>query len=208
MKELQYGSITKPIQNVEVTTPLDTYRSKHKLFSLPLWIVIIFAALIVGIVFSFRTPGAVTTTVNYFKKSKSKTETTELSLTVVNAYTSKNNTMFEYPFLVDALLMEPHRENTVLVSGMTKQCSYTYTMEGISSDGSWEGEVDSDAESFLVFPAPTEVGEYVIELRATCSGKTTILSKTVWVKYVRRELQVLGRYPHCAFYLNDLQLDS
>lgn len=118
-----------------------------------------------------------------------------VTMTVYNEYSTKNYTMFPYPFLDDAILLEPYRNSTIKLSKYNSACSYSWYMEGIGSLSahSWNGSTDDMSSfQFEVNPPPTATGEYVIELSENCYGNSDLVkSQTVWVKYVRRELQSL-----------------
>ena len=98
------------------------------------------------------------------RRSESR-QSTSIVLSVQNEYSSKNYTMFPYPFLDGALLLEPYRESTVLLSGADSKCMYTWSMQSVGSkEHSWQGSVDADSMSFIVDPFPQSTGEYEINV--------------------------------------------
>ena len=119
--------------------------------------------------------------------------------TVNHAYPDSAKGRFAYPFLADAALMEPYRQNTVLVHGVKEECSISWMLKGLeeaTSSFKWVGDsvvfdTTSQAHTFAVLPKKT--GKYAIEIQEMC-GETygRAVSSTIWVKYVRRELSTLN----------------
>jgi hypothetical protein len=125
--------------------------------------------------------------------------TTDIVTTVTNEYTSTSTKIFPYPFLEGGHLMEPYKEHTVTLSGSTStKCIYSWTLSGTSArvaDQSFKGTVTKvdlyGKPMFTVTPAVT--GPYSLTVLENCyaDGSKRTLTKTVWVKYVRRELMSL-----------------
>jgi hypothetical protein len=111
----------------------------------------------------------------------------ELSVSVSNEYGDYMSNMFDYPFLDDALLVEPYRETTFTVANADSSCSYSWA---IKSKGSTD---DSGTSDDGVFTSTLEdVGTYTLKITEDCdSGSSSSLEKTIYVKYVRRELSSL-----------------
>jgi len=109
------------------------------------------------------------------KRSTSR-RSTSIVLSVENEYSSKNYSMFPYPFLEGALLLEPYRESTVILSGADSECSYTWSMETVGSTvHSWQGKVDLDSMSFTVDPYPKSTGEYEISIAGAITSVYKII---------------------------------
>ena len=120
----------------------------------------------------------------------------QLAAVVRNEYSVYEKTMFPYPFLADALLMEPHRASTVTLFGSSaggSGCSVAWSLEYADSAAgvaTLSGVTTEGAFSTAVFVVtPTKTGKYTLTASDPCSGAS--LTQTVWVKYVRRELQSL-----------------
>jgi len=119
----------------------------------------------------------------------------QLAAVVRNEYSVYGKTMFAYPFLADALLMEPYRVSTVTLFGADAGCTVEWSLAyadaaaGVAtlSGTTTGGATTSGTAVFLV--TPTKTGKYTLTASDPCSGAT--LTQTVWVKYVRRELQSL-----------------
>ena len=119
--------------------------------------------------------------------------------TLNHAYPNAAKGRFAYPFLNDAALMEPYRQNTVLVHGVNEECTVSWLLKGLeetTSSFKWVGDsvvfdTTSQAHTFSVLPKKT--GKYAIEIQEMC-GETygRSISSTIWVKYVRRELSTLN----------------
>ena len=143
-------------------------------------------------------------TSNQDYKTLTEIEFGNIVVTIENNYTSKNYTMFAYPFLDDALLMEPWRQNYIYLTGANTSCSYGWSIQGVGTLSSyfWSGSMDlSDSPHVVDFFETT--GEYLLNVTESCpSEKSVVYSKTVWVKYIRRELQV--KRAHSASLINCL----
>lgn len=143
----------------------------------------------------------ITTGVHSFQSSSLKFVAIDtLSAKVTNEYSYKALNTFQYPFLEKALLMEPHRQSTVTISGFTSGCSIFWTLtEGVVSavtDSNLlrEGSVD-DSSNGVFHVTPGKTGLYDLTIRETCTDKTQEKGpfiQPVWVKYVRRELESLN----------------
>ena len=128
-----------------------------------------------------------------------------LDAVATNEYSYRNLKMFPYPFLENALLLEPWREGTITVTPKKEGCILAYT---IVPDEQWQGYgVDlshtmsgSDDGEYVFFVTPTKTGKYTMKVTESCSGLAgRSLEKTVWVKYVKRELQSLNDYDREEF---------
>ena len=125
---------------------------------------------------------------------------TDIVTTVTNEYTAASSAkIFPYPFLEGGHLMEPYKEHTVTLSGSTStKCIYSWTLAGAASRTaaqSFSGtvtKVDLYGKPMFVV-TPTVTGQYTMMVSENCyaDGSKRTLTKTVWVKYVRRELMSL-----------------
>ena len=119
--------------------------------------------------------------------------------TVNHAYPNSAKGRFAYPFLMDAQLMEPYRQNTVLVHGVNEECSISWMLKGLeeaTSSFKWVGDsvvFDTTSQSHTFSVLPKKTGKYAIEIQEMC-GETygRSVTSTIWVKYVRRELSTLN----------------
>ena len=118
---------------------------------------------------------------------------------VTNEYSTSGSKMFSYPFLTNGHLMEPYKDHTITLSGDTStKCIYSWNVVGVSGqvmDQSFTGTITKvDLYSRPMFTVqPTKTGQYSMTINENCYAlgtKRTVI-KTVWVKYVRRELQSL-----------------
>jgi len=128
-----------------------------------------------------------------------------LDAVATNEYSYRNLNMFAYPFLENALLLEPWREGTITVTPKKEGCILAYT---IVPDEQWQGYgVDlshtmsgSDDGEYVFFVTPTKTGKYTMKVTESCGGLAgRSMEKTVWVKYVKRELQSLNDYDREEF---------
>jgi len=108
---------------------------------------------------------------------------------IVERENSNEVSMFPYPFLDNAFLMEPHRKNKVIVSGCAESdletsCYLSWTLQSDSGIIAMSGS--APAPAFIISPVKTGKYSLVIE-----SEGGNVNSFTIWVKYVRRELQSL-----------------
>jgi hypothetical protein len=121
------------------------------------------------------------------------------SVSVTNEYSYKNLAMFPYSFLKDSLLMEPYRESTVTVDGISSTCSNTWILQGQGqlSTVTYGGQIDS-SNSFVAMPLKT--GQYLLSISSSCDAESTLEWKSkVMVKYVRRELRSLNDHDREEF---------
>lgn len=128
------------------------------------------------------------------------TDITLLVASVSNEYGVWNSdSMFPYPFLENSLFVEPYKETTVVLADPYDGCSYDWTITKTK-----DGLVDSlgmSADGSIILSLTT-VGEYILAVDESCGDVSTSarsLSKTVWVKYVRRELSTLNSKDRTAF---------
>ena len=103
----------------------------------------------------------------------------------------KSTQTLPYPFFVDSILLEPYRETAIIIADPMIGCSYDWSFikvddDVVSSTGvSTNGSIDATLYT---------VGEYLLMAYESCSNMSDFqrqLRKTVWVKYVRRELSTL-----------------
>jgi hypothetical protein len=107
-----------------------------------------------------------------------------LTISVEREYKS-DSVMFPYPFLDNAFLMEPYRENKVFVGcGGNDMCSFSWTLLTDEGVAALSGRADDPV--FTVTPVKTGRYSLVVD-----SGDGNVNSFIIWVKYVRRELQSL-----------------
>lgn len=119
--------------------------------------------------------------------------TTAISiLSVSNDYGLYDSTaMFPYSFLEGTFMIEPYKETTITIVANPARCRYDWSFtrkvdNSISSSGT--------SSNGIISVILTAVGEYVFALSEKCEGGTIsneLLSTSVWVKYVRRELSAL-----------------
>lgn len=117
-------------------------------------------------------------------------DTEALVVEASNEYGNVQDAMMPYPFLQDALLVEPYKFTTLEVANAAAGCKYDWL---ISSDS---GQVVRGTNtSGRLTVTLTEVRSYSLSLEEhSCdeadAGRT--LETVVWVKYVRRELLSLS----------------
>ena len=118
-----------------------------------------------------------------------------LVATAINEYSPLGLKLFKYPFLDGAMLIEPHRETTIVVDGMTGGCNLFWKITNVNDpDLIFHGIEDEGIFDFKV--TLTKTGEYTLKIEEECTHvhyatMTRILDMTIWVKYVRRELMSL-----------------
>ena len=115
---------------------------------------------------------------------------------VTNEYSGTGTKIFGYPFLKDAILMEPYRDNTITLKGFTSGCSIIYSFTGITDKTILLTETIEHSEDGIFTIKPTKTGQYTFHVEQSCDSDSTGVTKreltqTVWVKYVRRELMSL-----------------
>ena len=115
---------------------------------------------------------------------------------VTNEYSGMGTKMLPYPFLKDAVLMEPYRESTVTLKGFTPGCNLEYTLTGVTDDSIILSQQIKKSEDGVFTVKPTKTGQYVLHAEQTCDDdvdgqQKKQMTQTVWVKYVRRELMTL-----------------
>jgi hypothetical protein len=120
--------------------------------------------------------------------------TVDLSIATSNIYGDTNTGIdtFAYPFLQNALLLEPYRENTVTITNPLSECQYYWQLSGpYSSDFDQAG--DSESNHFTI--TPTKTGQYTLIIEEICDSDAIAsrsFTSDVVVKYVRRELSSLN----------------
>jgi len=115
-------------------------------------------------------------------------------------YESTSSTMFAYPFLDGAYLMEPLRINIVKVnvddsslcavpSVTNGACYISWSLEGGNVEQTLTG--CSESNSFNVIPPST--GQYSLSIKMQCAdgSYSAVGQYSIWVKYVRREVRSL-----------------
>lgn len=147
-----------------------------------------------------------------FSSSNDSYDSSELSLDLSNEYDSAPNLTL-YPWLDDALLIEPHRETTFQIINSNKgvfgsrQCKYSWTVynSGSSDDdmldamdrtGSTNGILHSVSDSyddFLVYTHELGAGKVVLTVSEDCRDGSYFRAQSLalYAKYVRRELRSL-----------------
>ena len=113
---------------------------------------------------------------------------------VTNDYSGPDITMFAYPFLQDAILMEPYRDSTVTLKGFTPGCSIVWTLTGITYPSIVLTETIDASEDGVFTVQPQQTGQYIFNVESRCGDAAEVqgqLTQAVWVKYVRRELSTL-----------------
>jgi hypothetical protein len=107
--------------------------------------------------------------------------------------------VFVFVFPADALLASPYKTTTFEITNPGSSCQYTWSIADI--DGN---EVDHGTASMSSFSTSklTTTGEYSLKVQESgCTDANTDrnMAKTVWVKYVRRELSTLTESDREAF---------
>ena len=113
---------------------------------------------------------------------------------VTNEYSGSGTTMFAYPFLSDAILMEPYRDATVTLKGFTPGCNIMWTLTGITYPSIVLTETVEASEDGVFIVQPQQTGQYIFHVESTCGDAGEVqgqLTQAVWVKYVRREISTL-----------------
>lgn len=105
--------------------------------------------------------------------------------------------MLPYTFLTDSFLFEPYKETSVVIADSNSHCEYNWSFTSKNT-----GDVASSGSTLDGKFAVTlkTVDGYQLDISEVCSN--TIgrkMSKTVWVKYVRRELSTLNDNDREAF---------
>ena len=117
----------------------------------------------------------------------------ELSVTACNEYGDTSSGKSGYPFMEDAILLEPNRDNYVNITEIVSGCKYDWILTGPSAYPVDDQDIYSGhTEVGQLTVAPKIVGKYNLSISESCdneAGRT--LLQTVWVKYVRRELSTL-----------------
>ena len=116
-----------------------------------------------------------------------------------NEYSYRNLKRFPYPFLEGSLLLEPYREGTITITPKKEGCFLSYAIVPASGDTSLTMS-GSDDGAYVFFVTPTKTGKYTLSVEESCDGVVgRSLEQTVWVKYVKRELQSLNDYDREEF---------
>jgi hypothetical protein len=163
--------------------------------------------------FSASTSGAI-----YDVFTASKPTKQELSVGAFNKYGNIKDSTFAYPFLQDALLVEPYKSTTFRVANGNEGCSYKWKIVGefywsygvaclSMSDAEETGKTYSEglsASSQIEVPLLTDAtARYTLSVdEVDCSDSSEEarhLSKDIYVKYVRRELGALDGEDRDAF---------
>lgn len=88
-------------------------------------------------------------------------------------------------------MIEPYKETTIKLSGVSEGCSYAYTVTSVSdSSNTVSGETVVAGTEGEIRLTLVKVGEYMMTVSDSCSAEP--LNQNVWVKYVRRELSTLN----------------
>ena len=108
------------------------------------------------------------------------------------------NSMLSYNFFMDSFLIEPYKPTTIILdTTVTAGCSHKWSFTKQSNNFVSSNGFSSDG---VIVTTLSTVGEYAFEVIETCDQMTTgHLNMTVWVKYVRRELQSLTNDDREAF---------
>ena len=116
-----------------------------------------------------------------------------------NEYSYRNLKRFPYPFLEGSLLLEPYREGTITITPKMEGCVLSYAIVPDSGDTTLTMS-GSDEGKYVFFVTPTKTGKYTMSVEESCDGVAgRTLTQTVWVKYVKRELQSLNDYDREEF---------
>ena len=144
-------------------------------------------------------------------KRSSSYDDSDVELEVTNEYGSTASTL-DYPWLDDALLMEPYRETTIRISNSNKdlfghhQCEYSWmiynsggsdddmmgSMDGTSSANGILHSSSGSYDDYLVYTHKGGAGKIVVTVSEDCQGSySRAQSQLLYVKYIRRELRSL-----------------
>ena len=99
--------------------------------------------------------------------------------------------MLPYPFLLDALLLEPYRKTAIALATPIKGCTYNWYITDVNNDAISSRGISTNG---TIVTTLYSAGEYLLTVSENCtdiSDSGRQLAKTVWVKYVRRELSTL-----------------
>ena len=98
--------------------------------------------------------------------------------------------MLAYPFLADALLIEPYRETTVALADPYAGCTYAWSFLKTADGTTAASGTSTDGSIILTL---TATGEYTFNVVESCDAidSSRALTVTVWTKYVRREISTL-----------------
>jgi hypothetical protein len=124
----------------------------------------------------------------------------DIEISVSNEYGTYMDNMFDYPFLREAMLMEPYKETTFRIENHGYECTYTWML--INDDGF---EASGDNTDGVFTATAKSPGKYELTIAMSCDETSKKIewdievSKTVWVKYIRRELATLHDADRNAF---------
>lgn len=111
---------------------------------------------------------------------------------VSNKYGVWNPTeMLSYPFLLDALLLEPYKETAIVLATPISGCTYNWYFTDVNNDTISSRGISTNG---TIVTTLYSAGEYILTASENCtyiSDSERQLTKSVWVKYVRRELSTL-----------------
>ena len=162
-------------------------------------ILIVFLMAITMMVYNYR--DSFVKTMNHAYRQTSFYFTIEDPLTAIatNEYSYRNLNIFPYPFLEGALLVEPYREGTIAVNSKKDGCILVYAIVADSGDTTLTMSGTDNGE-YVFFVNPTKTGKYTMKVAESCDGVMgRTLTQTMWVKYVKRELQSLNDYDREEF---------
>lgn len=117
-----------------------------------------------------------------------KNELEGVSLSVSNEYGALSTDVLPYSFLEESVFAETYKVNTITLNyTLPSGCIYHYYISG--EDG-------FEMEEYTYFNyydfLPTAPGQYQLSINVICDEVVvSSLSKTIWSKYIRRELSTL-----------------
>jgi hypothetical protein len=154
--------------------------------------------LLLGVVFIVATV-SLRQSSNYSMSSMSLYETTAMSITVSNEYGDITTTKYPYSWLEGAFFAENYKSNSFTISNTRNECSYYYSISGVSSSVSTYSSSGEATDGVFTF-TPTTCGEYSLTVNEICNEATSrTLTSSVYVKYVRREISSLSDADREAF---------
>jgi hypothetical protein len=108
--------------------PQHPYRKLLSMSRLFLSIFLLLVVLLITIAAYFRLSNQ--RHLNDTDDSPNSSNSRTLALSSMNVYGNVTMNMFQYPFLNDALLMEPYREGNITIHDASPSCAYAYVFKG------------------------------------------------------------------------------
>lgn len=113
----------------------------------------------------------------------------DLSVTISHEYGVMNQTHLPYSFLNDSIFAETYKKNVIQLDEFSHKCKYSYIINGLTDSSIHVHGTMSKGHFYF---EPTKPGKYFLEIHENCAGEVTrTFNRTVWSKYVRREVSSL-----------------